>query len=225
MTTFLDIFARSPITGLQRHIILVLEVLGLLRGAMSAYLSGDQQTVTGIRERISQLQQQADVAKHELISQLSPQLWSAVRRSELIALANSQDMVIHQAEDLTVFLAAARLDLDDSVVPVTLQRLLEYYDALVGSVSCCQQELAEIDELVETGFAAKPVARGQAILAKLENQELSALHALGGLYRHLLGQGLEPHQQQRLLLATEKLCQLNRDIRSFSTQFELILAK
>jgi len=226
MTTFLDIFARSPVTGLQRHITLMLEVLHLFRGVMCAYVSGDKNTMKGLRERITTLEQKADSAKHELISQLSPQLWSPIRRSELIALANCQDMVINKTEELAVFMSAGSLELEESLAASTCERLTQYYDALVGAATCCQQVLVEMDELVETGFADRLVAKGHAILETLEGQERNAAEALALLYRHLVKMEAELPSSQllRLHLVTDKLCQLNRDIRLFSTQFELILA-
>jgi len=206
MTTFLDIFARSPVIGLQRHITLMLEVLHLFRGAMCAYVSGDKHTVKTLKERITALEQQADSAKHELISQLSPQLWSAIRRSELIALANCQDRVINKAEELAVFLSAGPLELDEALASSTCERLTQYYDALVGAATCCQQVLVEMDELVETGFADRLVAKGQAILETLEGEERNAAAALQALYRHLVKveSDIPPPQLLRLHLVTDR---------------------
>ncbi len=101
-----------------------------------------------IKERIFELENEADVIKNELRSHLPKSLFMPVDRRDLLEVLDLQDNIADTAQDIAGLLVERKME----VVEGMQQPLLTMVRRCVDACDQASRIIERLDELVETGF-------------------------------------------------------------------------
>jgi predicted phosphate transport protein (TIGR00153 family) len=154
---------RSPIGPMQRHmsaaVVCAKEIIPLIE-AMAA---GDTSAIRERRAEIDRLEHAADEIKHQIRSNMPRRMMMAMERRDLLDILDFQDSIADVAQDI-----AELVDQRNMHLPA---ELVGPFEALaIRSVQACEyghRIINELDELVETGFGDREVARVEEMIAEL----------------------------------------------------------
>jgi len=167
MTMIADLFGRSPVRPMQRHIAASVLCAKELPALIDAMRLGDFEAIAAARARIDELEHAADAIKHDIRLHLPRRLFMAIERRDMLEILDYQDSIADRAQDL-----AELCDLRKMVLPPSM---CEPVQKLINSVvkTCEQAEsvVNELDELVETGFRGKEVERVEKMITELGQLE------------------------------------------------------
>jgi len=158
-----NIFGRSPFKPTQKHMEVVEECAAELVPLVEAFLGGDLKRVEICKERIADLEHQADQVKNEIRTHLPKSLFMPVDRRDLLDLLHAQDSIADTAQDVAEFLT-----LKDLKVPPSFGELLPaYVDSAVRAARQCGRVIGELDDLLEMGFRGREADRVEEMVATL----------------------------------------------------------
>lgn len=145
---FASLFGRSPFKPLQQHMRTVKKCAGQVTKLFEALCDGDQEKVESIKERIFELENEADRIKNELRSHLPNSLFMPVDRRDLLEVLDLQDAIADAAQDIAGLLFERKMNVPEGMREPLLNMVRRCVDA-------CDQAtriIERLDELVETGF-------------------------------------------------------------------------
>jgi len=153
------------------------EILPLIE-AMAA---GSDEQIRSCRAEIDRLEHAADEAKHGIRSNMPRRMMMAMERRDLLDILDFQDSIADVTQDI-----AELVDQRGMHLPAAL---VEPFRALATrSVAACDQGAAiinELDELVETGFGDREVARVEGMISELGRLETESDELLDAACRSL----------------------------------------
>ena len=162
-----DLFGRSPIRPMQRHMKAAVACAREVLPLVEAMAAGDAEAMSRHRAEIVRLEHEADTIKHKIRSHLPKRLFMAVERRDMLEILDNQDSIADTAQDI-----AELADMRGMVAPEALR---EPVLALTRSVlvTCGQSEkvIDELDELIETGFGRHEVGKVEEMIVELNRME------------------------------------------------------
>ncbi|WP_435101884.1 TIGR00153 family protein [Arhodomonas sp. AD133] len=164
---FSQLFGKSPVSPLQRHMEKVSACVAELAPFLEAALAEDWSRAETLHQRINDLEHEADSLKHELRLQLPKGLMLPVGRRDLLEVLAMQDKVANRAKDIAGLILGRRMTFPDAVgtpLHAFLQRSVE-------ATFQAKKAIDELDELVETGFRGHEVEIVEAMLTELDRIE------------------------------------------------------
>ncbi|MEA3428076.1 MAG: TIGR00153 family protein [Thermodesulfobacteriota bacterium] len=96
---FLSLFITSPFDGLLEHVEKVKECILTFRQAIECYLSGEYIAFKKCREKVSELEREADVIKQHIREHLPKGTMMPIDKFELFRYLRQQDAVLDTVED------------------------------------------------------------------------------------------------------------------------------
>ena len=148
MRSIIKVFGRSPFVPLQMHMEKVAECIQEIPPIMEAYLAGDEDRVTSLAKKISKLEHNADLIKHDIRNNLPRGLFMPVARSKLLHILSRQDNIANRAENLAVLLTFKKANVFDGFEDA-LNKLL---NNSLETFQMARRVINEFDELLESGF-------------------------------------------------------------------------
>jgi len=162
-----SLFGRSPFKPMQEHIAVVASCAGLVPELFEALSAGDRDRMVSIKERIYELEQQADDIKNQLRAHLPKSLLLPVDRRDLLEVLDMQDSIADTAQDIAGLLYERPMEVPEDLKELLLALTRRCVDA-------CDQAakiIGELDELVETGFRGRESDRVTEMVEELNNIE------------------------------------------------------
>lgn len=157
------LFGKSPFGPIQDHMDVVRECADEMPALFEALLAGDREAVLARKERIFELEHQADEIKHQLRSHLPRSLFLPVDRRDLLDLLSNQDSIADTVQDV-----AALIVLRGMEVPEFLRDPLPpFVHRVVDAVHKCHEVIRELSELLESGFRGAEGERCEEIIREL----------------------------------------------------------
>ena len=154
---------RSPIGPMQEHMRAAVECASQVVPLIDAMARGDDEAIASRRADIDRLEHKADELKHDIRSHLPRRLMLAMERRDMLDILDCQDSIADTAQDIAELADQRNMHLPKA--------LAEPFRALTAKViAACEQGqnvIGELDELVETGFGDREVARLEAMIAEL----------------------------------------------------------
>ncbi|MCP3982115.1 MAG: TIGR00153 family protein [bacterium] len=147
------LFAKSPFGPVQQHMKIVEQCVAEVVPLVEALLAGKQDEVDRIKDRIFELEGQADDVKNQIRSTLPKSLFLPVDRRDLLDLLNAQDSIADSAQDVAGLLTLRRVEMDEEIA----KRLPAFVQRTMDATTQCAQIIGELDELVEMGFRGRGV--------------------------------------------------------------------
>jgi uncharacterized protein len=145
---FASMFGRSPFKPMQQHMRTVKKCSAQVTKLFEALCDGDQDKVTSIKDRIFELEAEADDIKNELRQHLPRSLFMPVARRDLLEVLDLQDSIADIAQDIAGLLVERKMDVPEGM----RQPLLILVRRCVDACDQASRIIERLDELVETGF-------------------------------------------------------------------------
>jgi len=167
MSLIANLFGHSPIRPMQEHMKAAVECARQILPLFEEMVAGDTAAVGERRREIDRLEHEADRIKNEIRSNLPKRMFLAVERRDMLEILDYQDSIADVAQDI-----AELADLRGMVVPKELaSAFLELVRRVVSACEQAERVINELDELVETGFRGREVARVDEMIEELSRME------------------------------------------------------
>jgi len=165
-----SLFAKNPFTPLREHMRKTLECVDALDSLFDAMLASDQAQVREVSRKISQLEHEADLIKHEIRARLSTSVFLPVNRREVLDILHHLDSIADAAEDLGVLLTMRPMEL-----PAPLRDpFTELRRRVDSTVRRSGDTMAAMDQLLESGFSGKDAAAALRLVDEVSRLEHEA---------------------------------------------------
>lgn len=162
-----NVFGRSPIKPLQRHMAKAHATAHLLVEFFTATFCADWETAKKIQQKIDQAESEADYLKRDLRLHLPKGLFLPVPRTDILEILELQDRIANQAEDIAGLVIGRKMRIPAKIETQYmnfLQRCLEATDQALKAIN-------ELDELLETGFRGNEVKLVEQMIMVLDKIE------------------------------------------------------
>jgi predicted phosphate transport protein (TIGR00153 family) len=169
---------------MQEHIGVATQCAAQVPELFEALAAGDQDRVVSIKERIYELEQQADDIKNELRAHLPKSLLLPVDRRDLLEVLDMQDSIADTAQDIAGLLFERPMEVPENLKDPLLALTRRCVDACNQAVLI----IGELDELVETGFRGRESDRVSEMVAELNKIETDTDEMGTELVRRLFAQ-------------------------------------
>lgn len=162
-----SLFGRSPIRPMQEHMRAAVACAHEVIPFVEAMAAGDADAMATHREAIVRLEHEADSIKNEIRSHLPRRFFMAVERRDVLEILDFQDSIADVAQDIAELAEMRHMTIPESMrAPV-----LELTHRVVDTCRQAEKVINELDELVETGFGDREVARVEAMIGQLNDLE------------------------------------------------------
>jgi len=183
-TTLANLFGQSPFKALQRHMRVVLDCMREVPPLFEALAAGDQERVISLKDKIFELENDADTIKNELRSNLPKSLFMPVDRRDLLEVLQMQDSIADTAQDVAGLLVERPMGM-----PEFLQEpLMTLAQRCVDACEHSGKIIEELDELLATGFRGREANRVEEMVEELnrieEETDQLGLELTRRLFRH-----------------------------------------
>jgi len=169
---------------MQEHIGVATKCAAQVPELFEALAAGDQDRVVSIKDRIYELEQEADDIKNELRAHLPKSLLLPVDRRDLLEVLDMQDSIADTAQDIAGLLFERPMTVPESLKDPLLALTRRCVDACNQAVLI----IGELDELVETGFRGRESDRVSEMVAELNKIESDTDEMGTELVRRLFAQ-------------------------------------
>lgn len=164
---FSQIFASSPINGIEQHMSKVHACVQELVPFMHAACKQDFDAARKVHERIEELEHGADDIKRHLRLNLPKTIFMPVARADLLDLITAQDRIANRAKDISGLILGRRLPFPE----VTQDLFHAFVERAVDASSQANKTVSELSELFESGFRGTEVDVMEGMIAKLDEIE------------------------------------------------------
>lgn len=162
-----NLFGRSPIRPMQQHMKASVACAREILPLFEAMAAGRTEDLAEIRERINELEHEADRIKNEIRSHLPKRLFLAIERRDMLEILDSQDSIADVAQDI-----AELVEMRGMVTPEVLKKpLLALVKRVLTACEAAEFVIKELDELVETGFRGREATRVERMIDDLSRIE------------------------------------------------------
>ncbi len=169
-SSFMQMFARSPIQPMQQHIAKAHACAMELVPFFEAVLQKDWETAAQVQKRISELEHEADALKKSVRAHLPKSLFLPVPRTDLLELLSMQDRIANTAKDIAGIMLGRKMEVPE----VIASQMLEYVKCSLSVSAQALTALEELDELVATGFRGREAEVVEKMIQHLDELEHQA---------------------------------------------------
>lgn len=161
---FSKIFGASPVGPIQAHMDICYRCAKQLNPFFAAVVAENWDEVAATRERIVELENEADASKKQIRSQLPKSLLMPVPREDLLELLLQQDRIANRARDVSGLVLGRRM-----VIPEPIQQdFLAFVARNVDAAKKARKSIRELDELYETGFRGAEAELVESLVTELD---------------------------------------------------------
>jgi len=165
--TLSRLFGKSPFKALQSHMLVVLECAREVKPLIEALTLKDEARVNAAKKRIFEREAEADRIKNKLRLHLPKSLFMPVDRRDLLEVLHLQDTIANTAQDIAGLLVERQM----SVPEFMHEPLIALTNRCVDTCEHSASVIAELDELLATGFRGREVEKVDAMLKELNDIE------------------------------------------------------
>ena len=161
-----DLFGKSPFGPIVEHSKKVHECVELLWPLLEALVQEDYDQIRLLHSKMSRLEYEADLIKHEIRGFITQRSFLPVDRSDLINFLEHQEKIADYAEDFAVILTLRNTVINESLH----DHFFEYLKQVFQVSGLLLTAAVEFKNLAETAFGG---AEARSILRLIEglNQE------------------------------------------------------
>ena len=164
---FGNLFAQSPFSPIQDHIVKAQECAEQLIPFIEASTNNDWELAKTIQQTISNLESDADQIKKDIRLHLPKSLWLPVNRSDLLNLITRQDKIANRAKDISGLMLGRKIVIPNAIAAM----MLEFSKTAIATSAQAVRAIQEMDELVEAGFRGNVLDLVQGLITELDDLE------------------------------------------------------
>ena len=161
------LFGRSPFKPMQQHVELVEKCAKGLVPFLEALVARDRDAMEAARQRVFDLEDEADQVKNNIRAHLPKSLFMPVDRRDLLDMLHAQDSIADTAQDIAELLTTRNMEAPEFIKAI----LIPYVQRNLDAVKLCRVVINELDELVEMGFKGRAADRVEAMVRELGKVE------------------------------------------------------
>jgi predicted phosphate transport protein (TIGR00153 family) len=161
------IFGKSPVGPLQEHMNTCYRCARELITFFTFVVDDDWENAAKSRERIVELENEADAQKKQIRSDLPKTLFMPVPREDLLELLLVQDRIANRVRDVSGIVLGRRMRVPEAV----RERFLQFVSRNVDAAKQARKSVRELDELYETGFRGAEAALVEELVNQLDEIE------------------------------------------------------
>jgi len=162
-----NIFGSSPVMPLEKHVGIAYKCVKELNGFFAAAVAEDWDKASEARDRVIELEHEADDLKKEIRLRLPKSLFMPVPREDLLELLLVQDNMANRAKDVSGIVFGRRMTIPKSIS----DELLEFVQRNVDAAKQARKSVRELDELFTSGFRGAEVSLVEGLLEELDQIE------------------------------------------------------
>jgi len=167
-----NLFGRSPIRPMQRHIKAAVACAREVLPLFEDMAAGRTEALQARRQEIDRLEHEADSIKHEIRSHLPKRLMMAIERRDMLEILDFQDSIADVAQDIAALAEQRAMTIPEAFA----EPMLELVRRVIAACDQAERVVNELDELVETGFGSREVARVEQMVEELSRIESDTDH-------------------------------------------------
>lgn len=164
---FGNLFGKSPLKAMQRHMRVVLECAHEIPALLEALAAGDQEGVMSTKNKIFEREAEADRIKNEMRGALPRSLFMPVDRRDLLEILQMQDSIADTAQDIAGLLVERRMEIPECI----REPLLTLSHRCIDACDQSAKIIEELDELLAMGFRGREVSRVEEMVGELNRIE------------------------------------------------------
>lgn len=162
-----DLFGKSPFGPIVEHSKKTQECVELLWPLLEAVVGEDYECLQSLHSRMSKLEHEADLIKHEIRSFISQRTFLPVDRSDLINFLSSQEKIADLAEDFAVVLTLRKT----KIHPDLHERFFDYMNQVFQVSGTLLTAAVEFKNLAETAFGGAEARTITGLIEHLSEKE------------------------------------------------------
>lgn len=162
-----NIFGSSPVQPLEQHVDIAYRCTKELNGFFSAVVKGNWKKAAEARDRISNLEHEADDLKKKIRLRLPQSLFMPVPRQDLLELLLVQDKMANRAKDVSGLVLGRKMQ----IPPEIAEEFLEFVRRNVDAAKQARKSVRELDELFTSGFRGAEVSLVESLIEELDRIE------------------------------------------------------
>lgn len=160
-------FGASPVAPMQDHMETCFKAAKELVTLFEHAIDGQWDKVAISRQKIVELEQEADELKKQIRGQLPKSLFMPVAREDLLNLLWAQDQVANKARDVSGLVFGRRMK-----IPKSLRKdFIDFVSRNADAAKKARKSVRELDELYETGFRGAEADFVEALVEELDQIE------------------------------------------------------
>ena len=164
---FSNLFGQSPIKPIQTHMKHVHMCAQELLPFLDSTIKGNWDEADKIRNRILELENQADDIKKNLRLNLPKNLLLPVDRSDMLDLIRRQDKIANCTKDITGIMIGRKLEIPHSLTSL----FREFAETSIATSNQALKAINEMDELLSTGFRGRELDIVESLIEELDALE------------------------------------------------------
>lgn len=159
-----NIFGSSPVQPLEKHCDVAYQCCKQLTEFFGAAVEADWQKANAVRDRIAELENQADDLKKEIRLHLPKSLFMPVPREDLLELLLVQDKMANRAKDVSGLVLGRKMQ----IPPAIADDFMEFVRRNVDAAKQARKSVRELDELFTSGFKGAEVTLVESLIEELD---------------------------------------------------------
>jgi len=170
MAIIQDLFGKSPIGYLMEHALKVHECVELVRPLLEAVIAEDYTRIHTLQDKVSKIEYEADILKHNIRDHLPRRFFLPVNREELDGFLQCQEKMADYAEDFSVILMIRETHLH----PELHADFLAFVDQVFQVTGSLLTATVEFRNLAEVSFSGAEARMVLGIIKELGQEEWRA---------------------------------------------------
>ncbi len=162
-----NIFGSSPVKPLEKHVNIAYRCTRELNRFFAAVVSEDWDTVAKVRNKIADLEHEADNLKKKIRLQLPKSLFMPVPRQDLLELLLVQDKMANRTKDVSGLVFGRKMKIPAEIT----DDFLEFVARNVDAAKQARKSVRELDELFTSGFRGAEVTLVESLIEELDQIE------------------------------------------------------
>lgn len=134
---------------------------------IEAVFLGDWAKAGAIQNKIVQAESEADDVKQQIRLQLPHSLFMPVSRSDLLELLREQDFIANDIKDVAGIILGRRLSIPEALH----ESYSGFVNACLSAAEKANKAVAELEDLLETGFKGREVRIVKQLICELDQLE------------------------------------------------------
>lgn len=159
-----NIFGTSPVQPLEKHVNIAYKCVRELDQFFVAAMKDDWEKAAEYRNRINDLEHEADDLKKEIRLHLPKSLFMPVPREDLLELLLVQDKMANRAKDVSGIVLGRQMQIPTEIA----EEFQEFVRRNVDAAKQARKSVRELDELFTTGFRGAEVSLVESLLEELD---------------------------------------------------------
>lgn len=167
MGSLFNVFGPSPIRPIEQHMRKAHYCAKHLYPFFEAALKQDWSAACLLKDKISEIEKEADRIKRDLRLHLPTGLFLPVSRTDLLELLSAQDRIANKAENIAELIVSRKMLIPPAIEPT----FMPFLNCCLNASKQACKAINELDELLESGFRGNEVKIVEEMIMTLDDIE------------------------------------------------------